>query len=287
MAGEPRAPAAPARRAARSLYRRARWQHWLGRDERALALCRQAVACADYSRAYLLMSRLVLPGEDYFQVLGRFHRELRPRTYVEIGVARGQSLAQVLPDTAVIGIDPEPRLERTLPANWKIFSTTSDDFFARHDLRSELGGRPVDLAFIDGMHRFEYALRDFINVERACDRRSVILMHDCYPLDARTAQREQATAFWSGDIWRLVLLLREQRPDLSVGAIATPPTGLGVVLNPDPDSHRLADRVDEWIGEYLAKDFALLEGRQGQALGVIANDWPRIRALLEQRPARH
>jgi predicted O-methyltransferase YrrM len=267
--------------------RRARWQHWLGRRERALALLRQAVAHADYSRAYTLMSRLTLPGEDYFRVLGRIHRALAPRTYVEIGVARGQSLAQVRPGTQVIGVDPQPRLGARLPANWKIFALSSDDFFARHDLRAELGGRPVDLAFIDGMHRFEYALRDFINIERACTRGSVILMHDCYPLDARTAQREQATGFWSGDIWRLLLLLRERRPDLRVGTIATPPTGLGLVLNPDPDSRVLAERVDELIGEYLAKDFTVLEGRQAQALGRIANEWPRIRALLGERASAH
>ena len=33
------------------------------------------------------------------------------------------------------------------------------------DVPALLGGRPLDMAFIDGMHRFEYALRDFINIE--------------------------------------------------------------------------------------------------------------------------
>ena len=92
-----------------------------------------------------------------------------------------------------------------------MFALTSDDFFAQQDVRSAFGGRALDLAFIDGMHRFEFALRDFINIERLCSANSVILMHDCYPLDARTAQRERQTGFWSGDIWRLVMLLREQR----------------------------------------------------------------------------
>ncbi|MGH8133065.1 MAG: class I SAM-dependent methyltransferase, partial [Steroidobacteraceae bacterium] len=259
------------------------WQHWLGRREQALALCRQAVAQADYSRAYTLMSRLSLPGEDYFQVLGRLHRYLKPRTYLEIGVSRGRSLEQVLPHTRVLGIDPQPNLAQPPGANWRIFAATSDEFFVRHDARAELGGASVDMAFIDGMHRFEYALRDFINVERVCAPASVILMHDCYPLDARTAQREQATGFWSGDIWRLLLLLRTRRPDLTVRTIATPPTGLGIVLNPDPGSRLLAEHVDELIGEYLAKDFGVLEGRQAQALGLVENRWPAIRELLERR----
>ena len=273
------------RRAARTLYHRACLQSWLGRREQALALCRQAVTQADYSRAYSLMSRLSLPGEDYFAVLGRMHRYLQPRTYLEIGVSRGESLARVLPQTLVLGIDPQPRLERPLGPNQRIFLETSDEFFAKHDVRAALGGRPVDMAFIDGMHRFECALRDFVNVERVCARSSVILLHDCYPLDARTAQREQTTRFWSGDIWRLLLLLRACRPDLLVHTIATPPTGLGLVLHPDPESRVLTDNLEPLIAEYLAKDFGVLEGRQAQLLGLVPNEWPRIRALLDRRSA--
>ncbi len=145
--------------AARALFRRARLQHWLGRRNEALALCRQAVERADYSRAYTLMSRLALPGEDYFHVLARIHRHLRPRTYLEIGVSRGESLACVLPQTQVLGIDPAPNLARPPPANVRIYRETSDDFFARYVPSAELGGQPVELAFIDGMHHFEYALR--------------------------------------------------------------------------------------------------------------------------------
>jgi Methyltransferase domain len=274
------------RRLARGLFRRARWQQWLGRPEQALALCRQAVVHADYSRAYALMSRLTLPGENYFAVLGRIHRYLRPATYLEIGVAGGESLAQALPDTEVIGVDPEPRLSRPLPPRRKVFKLTSDDFFAQQDIRGAFGGRTVDLAFIDGMHRFEFALRDFINIERLCSANSVILMHDCYPLDARTAQRERQTGFWSGDIWRLVVLLRERRPDLVVRTIATPPTGLGIVLNPDPASRSLGERCEALAQEYLQRDFSELTGRQPEALGLIPNDWPAIRTLLDSRTPR-
>jgi hypothetical protein len=279
-------PPAAGRRTARALFRRARWQRWLGRPQQALALCRQAVEHADYSRAYTLMSRLTLPGESYFGVLRRIHAYLKPATYLEIGVARGESLALASPDTAAIGIDPSPQLARPLRASERIFATTSDEFFAQHDLRAEFGGRALELAFIDGMHRFEYALRDFINVERACTRAAVILVHDCYPLDARTAQREQQTRFWSGDIWRLLLLLREQRPDLTVRTIGTPPTGLGMVLNPEPRSQVLGERCAALIAEYLRKDFQVLAGRQAEALGLVPNEWPAIRALLEARAAR-
>lgn len=272
------------RHMARALFLTARAQQWLGRPQQALALCRRAVGFADYPRADALMARLTLPGEYYYQVLGRIHRHLRPASYLEIGVGRGESLAQVLPETQVIGVDPQPQMAPPASPRQRLFNATSDDFFAQQDVRALFGGRAVEMAFIDGMHRFEYALRDFINVERCCAPHSVILMHDCYPLDARTAQREQRTRFWSGDIWRLLLLLREQRPDLMVHTIATPATGLGIVLNPDPASRTLAARRDELIEHYLAKDFGVLEGRKPQALGLVPNVWPSIQALLDARP---
>ena len=110
-------------------------------------------------------------------------------------------------------------------------------------MTGELGGKAVDLAFIDGMHLFEYALRDFSNLERLCTPHSTILVHDCYPLDRQTADRERTTLFWSGDIWRLILLLKKYRPDLEINVIAAPPTGLGVIRNLDPASRVIADNL--------------------------------------------
>ena len=74
---------------------------------------------------------------------------------------------------------------------------TSDEFFSTHDLREELGGSPVDLSFIDGLHLFEFALRDFINLERAGTEQSMIVLHDTDPPDADMAARESCTPGWT------------------------------------------------------------------------------------------
>lgn len=112
---------------------------------------------------------------------------------------------------------------------------TSDDFFAGKDLSVELGHRRVDLAFIDGMHQFEFAMRDFAHLERHCSSESVILIHDCYPVDAESAGREPRSSRWSGDVW-LHRTVEEIRPDLKIQTIATAPTGLAVIQNLDPAS---------------------------------------------------
>ena len=116
-------------------------------------------------------------------MLGRVHGHLRPRTYLEIGVETGATLRLAHPETLAIGVDPAPQVTAPLPSNARIFKATSDDFFARHDVAKEFGGRPIELAFIDGSHLFEFVLRDFINVERNSTPQSTVLLHDCYPLD--------------------------------------------------------------------------------------------------------
>lgn len=257
-----------------------------GRTGEAAAACWSLLAAApDYWPAHNLLATIELPGENYFRVLERMHAHLKPRTYLEIGVSRGESIRLAGAATRAIGVDPAPAVAHALGPKASIVAATSDDFFARHDVRAELGGLPVDFAFIDGMHHFEFALRDFVNIEALCEPASTIVIHDVYPLDRRTAARERVTAFWSGDIWRLVLLLRRHRPDLVVRTIATAPTGLALVRNLDPRSARLRDRLDALVEEGLALDYGVLESCKAEALALLPNDWGQVRALLDAPPA--
>lgn len=186
--------------------------------------------------------RRMARGGGYRPLLARIHGHLRPRTYVEIGVAKGHTLVLALPATQAIGVDPEPALEVALPGSARLFRATSEEFFARHDTRELLAGRPIDLAFIDGLHLFEVALADFMHLEKACDRDSVILVHDCNPLDEESSARHRATYEWTGDVWQLVLCLKQYRPDLEIVTADVAPTGLGIVKDLDPSSTVLEER---------------------------------------------
>ena len=270
------------RSGARRLFYRAAINKFLGRDSRAAQLCHAALQCADYAKAHNMLAELELPGEDYFRVLARIHAHLQPATYVEIGVDQGRSFDIVRPETLTLGIDPNPRLHKPPGAKQRVYAQTSDDFFAKHDVFAELGGKPVELAFIDGMHQVEYAFRDFINLERYCSRRSIILIHDVFPIDAMSAARERISSFWSGDIWRLILILKKYRPDLIVNTIGAKPTGLGIVQNLDPASHVLSERYQEIVDEFMAVDLASMEGHKKRMLNHFPNDWTAIEGLLDR-----
>jgi hypothetical protein len=255
-----------------------------GDRDAAARYCERALELDhDFRAAHDLLMSLFLHGEMYTDVLARIHQHLRPRTYIEIGVETGDSLKRVRPETQAIGVDPEPALRFTPPANVRVFSETSDDFFARHDVRALFGGLPLDLAFIDGLHLFEYALRDFMNLERCAAPASTILIDDCFPHDRRTAQRERAITFWSGDIWKLVVLLKKYRPDLSIHTVAAPRTGLCIVRNLDPSSTFIADNLQRLIDEFMALDYGYLEKDRAGKLNLFPNDWEKVRELLPRQ----
>lgn len=188
-----------------------------------------------------------------------------PKTYLEIGTLTGATIA--LATCSTIAIDPLFQIEAgnmvTNKPACHLFQVTSDDFFAQHDPKT-LFGRPIDLAFLDGMHRCEFLLRDFFNTERSCKRNSVILLHDCVPVEepmtnrvqgAGVAIEEHRQGWWTGDVWRTVQALKRFRPDLYITAYDAPPTGLVAVTNLDPSSNILIDMYPNIVHEMTAWKF--------------------------------
>jgi hypothetical protein len=255
-----------------------------GNSELAASDCRKALTFdRDLVRAHVGLATLRFPGDFYYAWLDRFYTVLKPETVIEIGVFDGQSIARVRPPTLAIGIDPNPRLAYSLTAETHIFTETSDVFFARHGPDALLAGRRLGVGFIDGLHLYEQALRDFINLERYCGPRSVILFHDTIPLDEATQSRARDTKFHTGDVWKVVPCLKHYRPDLDVFTIAAPWTGLTVVTGLDPTSRVLEDNYDEAVARFIDAPFADIQDRLDSALNIVSNDWSVVEARLKAR----
>ena len=220
------------------------------------------------------------------KLLDRIHCHLLPRTYVEVGISTGKSLGLALPGTIAVGIDPEPKIRFAIDKSAQVFAEGSDDFFERHDLRQVLRGNDLDLAFVDGMHLFEYALRDFFHLERFCHPESTIMFHDCKPFDAETSARVQVQNRWTGDVWKILLCLKEYRPDLRIATVDVPPTGLAVVRGLDPGSTVLADHYDEICARYIEMSYSVLDEDKDGQLNLVPDDWNVVRELLPARPFR-
>ena len=113
------------------------------------------------------------------EFLSIVHERYRPRNYLEKGIADGRGLAQST--TRTIGVDPVFHINVEVACDLKLVKATSDDFFARSDAISWFPEGVVDFTFIDGLHHFEFALRDFMNAERMSAPSSIVIFDDIFP----------------------------------------------------------------------------------------------------------
>lgn len=233
---------------------------------------------AEVSHAYhVAMTKSWFPGANYLDWLDWFHAEFSPATYVEIGVETGKSLSLARSSTYAVGIDPEVAIVYSQSAWVKLYKEPSDDFFAAHDLREVLGGRDVELSFIDGLHTFDQALKDFINLEAASSSSGFVLFHDIYPVVPETASRERSTVLWLGDTWKVVLILKKYRPDLNVFTIPAWPSGLTVVSSLNPSSDVLRLHYDEIVAEWMGVALGGYIEDLSDYLGVVDNSFAAVK----------
>lgn len=212
----------------------------------------------------LIPNRYLLDGMNYYDFFVQFHRKYDPASYLEIGVNKGKSIARA--NCASVGIDPEFILNSEILGKKPFLflaQMTSDNFFDRFDLFTFFP-KGVDVAFLDGMHLFEYLLRDFMNAEKYAHRDSVYFMHDCLPINYEMAERvrnrasridQEYGSHWTGDVWKLYPILREFRPDLEITVLDCPPTGLTMIRNMDPRNTVLRDNYDEIVARYMDAPF--------------------------------
>ncbi|MER8747518.1 class I SAM-dependent methyltransferase [Mesorhizobium sp. M1004] len=193
-------------------------------------------------------------GLFYTKMIEHLGTSLNPRAYFEIGTDAGVSLKAM--KCASVAVDPQFRLAENVigsKPSLHMFQMPSDDFFRDHAPIDYLK-RPIELAFLDGMHRFEYLLRDFANTESYCRRNSVILLHDCLPTTIAMMSRIHAPDTWTGDVWKILPVLRKYRSDLHITYLDCPPTGLVAITNLDPNSSTISDSYFSIVREFMEAD---------------------------------
>jgi hypothetical protein len=183
------------------------------------------------------------PRMTRHELLEGLHKKTRPRTYLEICIRTGRSM--VLSRCRSIGVDPMFKIDNPIHCDVQLVKATSDDFFASDQPLAHFDGVPVDLAFIDGMHLSDFALRDFINIEPFMAKTGVVVLDDVLPRNGLEAARDRRTEPWTGDVYKVVEILRRRRTDLVVLLVNTAPTGTAVIVGVDPAATILKDAYPE------------------------------------------
>lgn len=181
--------------------------------------------------------------------------------YLEIGVRDGDSFRAVSAGHK-IGIDPyQHRSMVKLRRGEQFFNKTSDQFFAE-DADVVLSDRRIDVGLVDGLHWFEQALRDVLNIERHSAPGGVILLDDMNP-----ATQELQNVFiqgkaWNGDVWKIAAYIQAERPDLTFFTLDAD-QGVGVITDLDP--HARWPSV-ETIAKYEALPYEHLDQNRSDVL---------------------
>jgi hypothetical protein len=204
------------------------------------------------------------------QVIQQLMHEKGLKNYLEIGVFNGHIFFRVKSNFK-LAVDPDFRFRtgrkilKTIlnPYNFfnRYFRKTSDDFF-RDDAPSVLKGRQLDLALVDGMHEFDYALRDVENTLGYLQKNGVIVMHDCNPQTPEAAcsfaewKARNFSGQWNGDVWKAILQLRT-RGDINVFVLDCD-HGLGVVTygQPEKQLHFTREQIAGFTYDDLARNRA-------------------------------
>jgi hypothetical protein len=190
------------------------------------------------------------------------------RNYLEIGVCNGHVFFRVS-STYKLAVDPAftfdtaRKIGKTIvnPYNLfnRYFSKTSDAFFAE-DAPQRFAKKPLQLALVDGLHEYAFALRDVENALKYLSDDGVIIMHDCNPQskeEAGTLQewRERGSGQWNGDVWKALLHLRSLRNDINVFVLDCD-QGLGIVTKGKPESTLpfSADAISKLMYEQLSEN---------------------------------
>lgn len=188
----------------------------------------------------------------YLNFLAALHKNTY-ESYFEIGTRTGASLA--LSNSPSVAIDPYFQLNVNTVGNKDycfMFQETSDSFFANS--LSKISDLKCQLAFIDGMHLFEYALRDFINLAKISSEKSLFLFHDAIPwtfeMTTRNYESLGRNAVWTGDIWKLAHIFIDAGMKDDIRLLSTAPSGLLAVLNPNK---KLVSVLENEYDEICAK----------------------------------
>ncbi|MCC2658293.1 MAG: hypothetical protein K0Q76_3401 [Panacagrimonas sp.] len=150
--------------------------------------------------------------------------------YLEVGVQAGATFHAVKIPRRV-GVDPKFAFDTAqyAGADTQFHAMTSDAYFSQLSFDERF-----DIVFIDGLHTFEQALRDFHNAVVHGHADSIWIIDDTVPIDAYSAhrnqkeavavrrrERRQESAAWHGDVYKLVFALHDFFPAFDYCTICT------------------------------------------------------------------
>jgi hypothetical protein len=202
---------------------------------------------------------------DRLQVIQYLINKKKYKQYLEIGVFNGDVFFKTKVSRK-FAVDPLFRFVKETKfkmifknvsnLNAKYFTKTSDEFF-KDDAPGLFFKKKIDICFIDGMHEYDYVLRDVSSSLNYLDENGVIILHDCNPLIAEAEvsfedwKNRNYSGEWNGNVWKIILHLKSMRDDVNVFTLDTD-QGLGIITKGIPKSK--LNYTEDQIRQFTFKD---------------------------------
>ena len=162
-------------------------------------------------------------------------------SYLEIGVNRGFCFFNIRCKNK-IAVDPKFEIPtwRKILYIFKNKSNIRNKYYEQDsDTYFKSNTKKFELIFIDGLHSFDQSYQDIINALQYLDSNGTIVVHDCNPITEASAQDVDSIkeaknhpdykGDWSGAVWKSIIKLRLQYPNISVNVVDTD-HGLGIIM---------------------------------------------------------
>ena len=144
--------------------------------------------------------------------------------YLEIGVNDAMCIRQIKAQHKD-GVDPYPGSEigggEFPEINYPISSDQFFDLIKNHDIK-------YDIIFIDGLHHSNQVDKDIFNSLNHLVSNGTIVLHDCNPPEYEIQLVPRQTGIWNGDVWKSVVRLRHNNPNIKINVVDTD-WGVGIV----------------------------------------------------------
>ena len=146
---------------------------------------------------------------ERWEVLNYIAKKINAKTYLEIGIDKGENIAQIKVDDRT-GVDPGKHCPKGF------ISQTSDIFFQSNK-------KKYDLIFIDGYHEREQVKRDIANSLNALTSGGVIAVHDTNP-----KTKDRLDVMLQGNVWEAIWAIRCEMPGIGL-LTADVDTGISII----------------------------------------------------------
>jgi len=172
------------------------------------------------------------------------------KTYLEIGV---NTPAQPGYNWVGVNISTKHGVDPNVDTTYKM---TSDEFFEKHV------SQKYDIIFIDGLHLHEQVYKDITNSLNFLNENGIIVVHDCNPVAEITQRRERASDAWHGDVWKAIVQLRMENPNIEINTVNTD-EGCGIIKKGKQELLKINDDENCY-------DYSFLDKNREKAINLIS-----------------